>query len=125
MLTQQHDTLAALIALTGAQLTVTDAVAHDRAVALISHLPLLLSCALQELVEPSDRQQTPDQQLAQLLASSGYQGMVRLARGNPQLNADLLTYNHQQLSQLLPAFGRCCQALLNNDAASPQPDEYC
>ncbi len=68
-----------------------DARAHDEAVALISHLPVLISAALLKTVEGNK-----DQDLFPLLkelASSGFADTTRVGGGNPTLGAAMASSN--------------------------------
>ena len=62
---------------------------HDQAVALISHLPVLLGAALIEAAG-----QAP---LARALASSGFADTSRVGGGNPELGSMMARYNQQAL----------------------------
>ncbi len=72
----------------GATPVIADPEEHDRAVALISHMPLLLSQALQGFV-----QNHPNGELAMKLAATGFKSMTRLAHTNPELAEDMLSGN--------------------------------
>ena len=62
---------------------------HDKATALISHLPLITSIALFNLAQKND--------LAMKLASSGFRDMTRLAAGSTNMTADILEYNFENI----------------------------
>jgi prephenate dehydrogenase len=62
--------------------------AHDEAVAAISHMPLVLSVALVESMAS-----VPDWETASSLASGGWAGMTRLARGDTTMGAGILATN--------------------------------
>ncbi len=66
---------------------------HDRAVAGISHLPLVLAAALVEAVAGGDDGAPSDWPVARDLAASGWQGMTRLARGDVTMGAGILATN--------------------------------
>ena len=73
--------------------------AHDRSVAAISHLPVLVSAALLRTCETE-----PDaerRQLARQLASSGFRDTSRVGAGNPQLGTMMARYNREALLELL------------------------
>ncbi len=75
----------------GANPVIADAHEHDKAVALISHMPLLLSQVLFSLVK-----NYPDKNIGKLamrLAASGFRDMTRLAATNPELAGDMLSEN--------------------------------
>jgi prephenate dehydrogenase len=68
--------------------------AHDRAVAAISHLPLILSAALVEAVAGGpDEPEREDWRAAEALAATGWAGMTRLARGEPTMGAGIAATN--------------------------------
>lgn len=78
-----------------AKIVIADPGQHDKAVALISHMPLFLSQALFGMVEAY-----PDKEvsiLAQSLASSGFRDMTRLAATNPELSKDMLIQNKENV----------------------------
>lgn len=75
---------------------------HDRAVAWISHLPVMVSATLIAacLGEP----EPAVQDLAQKLASSGFRDTSRVGGGNPELGVMMAKYNRQALRQSLHAY---------------------
>ena len=75
----------------GAKIVITDPVQHDKAVALISHMPLFLSQSLFGMVESYPNKDVSE--LALVLAASGFRDMTRLAATNPELSKDMLTKN--------------------------------
>lgn len=91
------ESLAAVLTAIGARVTRLSAAGHDAAVAMISHLPYLLACAL---VETAQRQ--PDQATLQLLAASGFRDTTRLAMANPVLGRDMCLTNGSAIHQLIP-----------------------
>ena len=74
---------------TGAQVIIADAKVHDEAVALISHMPLLLSQALFHCAK--------DNPLALKLASSGFRDMTRLATSNLEMAKDMRDFNEANI----------------------------
>jgi prephenate dehydrogenase len=67
---------------------------HDTAVAAISHLPLVVAAALVEAVAESvDGTVRADWPTAAALATSGWQGATRLARGEVEMGVGILTTN--------------------------------
>jgi prephenate dehydrogenase len=71
-----------------------DAVAHDAAVAAVSHAPLVLSAALGEAIAGRDPGRPPEGwEAARSLAAGGWAGMTRLARGEPTMGAGILATN--------------------------------
>jgi prephenate dehydrogenase len=90
-------TLEDLLPQTGAIVVRLDAAAHDAAVAMISHLPYLVACALVETA-----QQQPGQAALKLLAASGFRDTTRLAMANPVLGRDMCLTNGEAIAQLIP-----------------------
>ena len=66
-----------------------DATEHDRAVAGISHLPLVVAAALAEAVAGRG----PDWPTAASLAAGGWRDTTRVARGDPAMGAAILATN--------------------------------
>lgn len=75
------------------------AVEHDRAVAMISHLPLVVAAALVETAVFA-----PDWSVARSLAAGGWAGMTRLAGGSPEMGAGILATNSVEIADRLRAF---------------------
>jgi len=75
---------------------------HDRAVAWISHLPVMVSASLiaAGLAEP----EKAVLQLAQSLASSGFRDTSRVGGGNPELGLMMATYNRTALLRSLHGY---------------------
>ena len=72
---------------------------HDRAVAWISHLPVMVSTSLiTSCLGESDPEVL---QLAQHLASSGFRDTSRVGGGNPELGRMMAEYNNQALLRSL------------------------
>jgi prephenate dehydrogenase len=90
------DRVGELVAACGARLTAMDADEHDRAVAAISHLPLLVSAALVEMASGSS-----DWDVARALAAGGWAGMTRLAHGDPEMGAGILETNAAEVGARL------------------------
>ena len=81
-----------LVHLIGAQPLFIDAEEHDRYVAAVSHLPLVLSSALFTLVRSS-----PAWPELAALASSGFRDVTRLASGDPGLSHDICLTNREAI----------------------------
>lgn len=75
---------------------------HDRAVAWISHLPVMISASLIAACE-SEHDRTV-LELAQSLASSGFRDTSRVGGGNPELGVMMATYNKAALLRSLAAY---------------------
>ncbi len=93
------DEVTRLIEQLGSQLYVTDPDSHDRAVALISHLPVMLGASLLQVCTTSDQRS-----LAQQLASSGFRDTSRVGGGNPELGTLMAEYNRPALLAALAQF---------------------
>jgi prephenate dehydrogenase len=90
--------VATLAAASGARVIRMAAADHDRAVATISHLPLLLAAALAETAATE-----PDWPAARRLAAGGWASMTRLARGDPEMGAGILATNADEVAERLRA----------------------
>ena len=79
-----------------------DAATHDRAVAGISHLPLILAAALVEAVAGGGTGGALDDwPIASTLAATGWRDMTRLARGDPAMGAGIAVTNAIALAERL------------------------
>jgi prephenate dehydrogenase len=98
------DLVRTLAAMCGARAVELDAAVHDRAVAAISHLPLLLAASLVETVAGTVAGEAPDDwPIAAGLAASGWRDMTRLARGDAAMGAGIAVTNAPALSRQLRA----------------------
>jgi prephenate dehydrogenase len=89
----------ALVRACGAEAIEMDAEAHDKAVAGVSHLPLLLAVALVEAVVGADSEEgRAAWATASRLAASGWRDMTRLARGDPAMDAGIAATNAPALA---------------------------
>ncbi len=86
----------ALITVCGARPVRMTAAAHDRAVAAISHLPLVVAAALTEAVVDGT-----DWEAARELAAGGWTSMTRLARGDAEMGAGILATNRVEVAARL------------------------
>ncbi|MDP2949817.1 MAG: prephenate dehydrogenase/arogenate dehydrogenase family protein [Chloroflexota bacterium] len=84
--------VAAIVQLIGARPFFIDAEEHDRYVAAVSHLPLILSTALFTLVRGS-----PAWPELSALASSGFRDVTRLASTDPALSHDICLTNRDSV----------------------------
>jgi arogenate dehydrogenase (NADP+) len=75
---------------------------HDRAVASISHLPVMVSASLIDscMSEPD----STVLELAQHLASSGFRDTSRVGGGNPELGMMMARYNRESLLRSLTSY---------------------
>jgi arogenate dehydrogenase (NADP+) len=94
--------LANLVRSLGSRLYLCEPAIHDRAVAWISHLPVMISANLIQscLGEPDPAVKS----LAQQLASSGFRDTSRVGGGNPELGLMMAQYNQDALLRSLLAY---------------------
>jgi arogenate dehydrogenase (NADP+) len=91
-----------LVSSLGSDLLTCNPSDHDQAVALISHLPVLVSA---NLIQTASTAAAPEIiSLAQRLASSGFQDTSRVGGGNPNLGRMMAEYNHAALLGALYAY---------------------
>ena len=100
------DILNNLIKEMGATPILADAKEHDKAVALISHMPLVLSQSLVKMVENNE--------LAKQLAASGFKDMTRLALSNFQMAMDMVNMNNENINSAFQLLNSSKDNLLEN-----------
>jgi arogenate dehydrogenase (NADP+) len=86
---------------------------HDRAVAGISHLPVMVSASL--IATCGQESDATALKLAQALASSGFQDTSRVGGGNPELGRMMAQYNREELLRSLHTYRQsldCITALI-------------
>jgi prephenate dehydrogenase len=86
----------------GARPLVLDAERHDRAVAMISHLPYLLASALVQ----AEAQASAADPVVRDLAASGFRDTSRLAATQADMMLDILLTNKEAVESSLDAFER-------------------
>ena len=79
---------------------------HDRAVAFISHMPVLVSAALLQSAAAAE-----PQGLLQALASSGFADTTRIGGGNPELGSLMSRCNREAVQQALAAYSQALNHL--------------
>jgi arogenate dehydrogenase (NADP+) len=85
---------------------------HDRAVAWISHLPLMASATLVAAgALEGDRDIV---NLAQHLASSGFRDTSRVGGGNPELGVMVAKYNREELLRSLSIYRNCLDEFISD-----------
>ncbi len=99
----------------GARWLCCDAEAHDRAVALISHLPVLVGAALLQAADAGGGEAG----LVRALASSGFADTTRVGGGNPELGMLMARSNREAL---LEALGHYQRSLAGLEAMVQQED---
>ena len=86
----------------GSHWLISGAAQHDQAVALISHLPVLVSAALLRAV--GEERDPEIRQLAMALASSGFADTSRVGGGNPELGVAMASSNREAVLRGLAAY---------------------
>ena len=89
-----------LVEAIGAQSLVMDAERHDRLVAVVSHLPYLLSVGLIAATEEG----AAEDELVWELAASGFRDTSRLAASDVTMMLDILLTNRQAVGETLSRF---------------------
>ncbi len=85
---------------------------HDKAVAWISHLPLIVSAGLiASCVAEADPKVL---ELARNLASSGFRDTSRVGGGNPELGLMIANYNRQALLRSLYQYRHSLNSIIEN-----------
>jgi prephenate dehydrogenase len=103
-----------------------DAATHDRAVAGISHLPLVAAAALVEVVVgPGSAGEAPrdDWSAAAALAANGWRDMTRLARGDAAMGAGIAATNAPLLAARIRDYRAVLDAWLVDLEREGGPDE--
>lgn len=90
----------------GSTVVECDAADHDRAVAMISHMPVLVSAALLQSASAAQ-----PQALVQLLASSGFADTTRIGGGNPALGTLMARCNRTAVQQALQSYSEALHQL--------------
>ncbi len=80
---------------------------HDKAVALISHMPMLVAQAIFKTAQ--------DNELALEMASSGFRDMTRLALSNTEMANDMITMNSDNIEQSILALYKSVGDLTANN----------
>jgi len=91
----------------GANTVMTTPQEHDKAVALISHAPMLIAQALCKNIENNE--------LAQKLASSGFRDTTRLAMSNVEMANDMIVMNCENIKDVVMMLNSNIDKLFNSD----------
>lgn len=103
-------TLSELIETLGAKAILANSKEHDEAVALVSHMPMLLSQALFKAAQHN--------KLALELASSGFRDMTRLALSNTEMAQDMVKLNSENIQSSILKLYASVGELLGSDYKS-------
>ena len=96
--------LSQVIQSTGAKIIRANAQEHDKAAALISHMPMVIAQALMKTVQNNE--------LAKKMASSGFRDMTRLALSNLQMAEDMVSLNKKNIMLAIQELKNCANDLL-------------
>jgi arogenate dehydrogenase (NADP+) len=108
--------LSELVRSLGARLYQCDPVTHDRAVALISHLPVMVSASLIAVcTSECDRDV---RELAVQLASSGFRDTSRVGGGNPELGRLMAEFNRDAVLASLYQYRSQLDQMINHIEAA-------
>ncbi len=106
--TNTHEPLAkikSIVEAIGARPVIIDAESHDLSVALISHLPQLVSSTLAAMLEPDRPDHEPengfDRTLARRLAATGWRDMTRLGGSSWNVWRDICMTNRGNLAGVM------------------------
>lgn len=84
---------------------------HDRAVAMISHTPVMISASLIAACQQENDQKVL--KLAQNLASSGFRDTSRVGGGNPELGRLMAEYNQSTILRSLHTYQKSLQEVID------------
>jgi len=101
------ETLKSVIEDFGAKTLLTTPQEHDKAVALISHTPMLVAQALCKNIENNE--------LAQSLASSGFRDTTRLAMSNVEMANDMVVMNRNNIKDVVAMLNSSIEELFGLD----------
>ncbi len=104
---EKNDLLLEIIDFVGANPIFTTAEKHDEAVAMISHMPMVIAQGLMLAAKENP--------LALEIASSGFRDMTRLAMSNEEMANDMVTMNHKNIEQSILKLYKAIGELTNGD----------
>lgn len=104
---EENPLLTEIIEYVGAKPVFTTAEKHDEAVALISHMPMVIAQGLMLCAK--------DNPLALEIASSGFRDMTRLALSNEEMACDMVSMNSQNIEQAILKLYKSVGELTNGD----------
>lgn len=104
---EKNDLLLEIIDFVGAIPIFTTAEKHDEAVAMISHMPMVIAQGLMLAAKENP--------LALEIASSGFRDMTRLAMSNEEMANDMVTMNHKNIEQSILKLYKAIGELTNGD----------
>ena len=99
--------LLEIIKFVGAKPVFASAKEHDKAAAMISHMPMVIAQALVLAAK--------DNPLAIEMAASGFKDMTRLALSNQEMACDMVSINHENIEQAILKLYKSVGELLQGD----------
>ena len=106
-ISDKQEILESVITDMGAKVIITTPEEHDKAVALISHMPMVVAQALCENIK--------NNKLAQELASTGFKDTTRLALSNIQMADDMVNMNRENIEASLELLNNSLKTLLGTN----------
>lgn len=103
----EQETLETIITELGADIVITTPEEHDKAVALISHMPMLVAQALCQNIK--------NNKLAQIIAASGFRDTTRLALSNIEMATDMIEMNTDNIKASINTLNDCIEGLLDTN----------
>ena len=103
----EQEILEKIIGDMGAKVVITSPEEHDRAAALISHMPMVAAQALCQNIR--------DDSLAQIMASSGFKDTTRLALSNTDMAEDMVNMNRDNINEAINSLKNSLDNLMSND----------
>ncbi len=97
----QFNRFKSIVEQVGARVLLAEPESHDAAVAVISHLPQLVASALASLLDAERDGDSPQRELAQRLAATGWRDMTRLAGSSWSVWRDICLTNQPNISSAL------------------------
>lgn len=104
---EENALLTEIINYLGAKPVFTTPQKHDEAVAMISHMPMVIAQALMLTAK--------DNPLALEIASSGFRDMTRLAMSNEEMACDMVSMNSTNIEQAILTLYKSIGELINGD----------
>ena len=101
------EVLKSIIERMGAEIIFTTPKEHDKAVALISHAPMVVAQAFCKNIL--------DNQLAQKLASSGFKDTTRLAMSNVEMANDMVFMNEENIKNAVDELNKNIKILMSGN----------
>lgn len=103
----EQEVLENIIEDMGAKVVITSPEEHDRAAALISHMPMIVAQALCQNIK--------DNSIAQIMASSGFKDTSRLALSNTEMAEDMVLMNRDNIDDAVNSLKNNINVLLNGN----------